>query len=680
VLFKGGQHHRVRGCEFIQAQPTFYTFPAAPRLASVVADAGPAEPRLDLEGCCFLGFEKLSEEKEQPGKLVLERADRGGQDAVVRRGAVEVRATDCAFGPHLATFRLEGTPAEDKGKVTLRRCSVLAARRSAVFDVPAGAAAALDVGSALVSRPGEGGLAGMTEGDGAVLIRQERPQGVTFHGSGNRYHNLDAYWVGGGPRDDADWNAFQANAQARPGDEPSQELAVSPWQEKEDRQLKLLEEDRPAEAFRARVGAAELRVGKGSGRHLVGAAQVLGVEVAPRRLPGPDSKGPDGERRARIVDPREAESGDGVYASLAAAVLAAKPGDVILVRSNAVLRVDPVLLNKKDLGNLTIRPCPSYRPVLVLEAAERDAAMFTVHDGKLLLENLELRLEPDKDGFTSQALVALAGDGECVLKGCLVTLDKAGHETALALATLPEAGKVMKSDLLPGRTREQGPRLSLEGCFVRGDGDLVAGRSRPFELEAKKTLAALGGSLLNVDATAEGPAAATPLRAALKLNQVTTYLGGPLLHLSVGKDLKGVVPVEVRPQDCLFVPAPAARQLVYLEGSEEKALEKKLEWSGGRNAYGRGYNSMLEQQPPGEAMMLPPLNQEGWKKFTGETTSRFGVELAGAPAEGDAFAQLTPAQFKLADDVTGFGADPAALPRPASRGPAARRAADSDEP
>jgi hypothetical protein len=676
VLFKGGQHHQVSRCEFIQAQATFNS---TERLASVFADAGAGRgtPRLDLTGCCFLGFEKLSEEptEDGPKKLVLGRADRGGQDAVVRRGAVQVRATDCAFGPHLAAFRLEGSPGEGEGKVALRRCSVLAARRSAVFEVPAGAAAALEAASTLVSRP-DGSGPGMTEGEGAVLIRQEGLAGVTFRGSGNRYHNLDGYWLVGGARDDADWAALQMKAVARAGDEPSQELAVSPWQEKEDRQLKLLEEDRPAEAFRARAGAAELRVGRDKDQHLVGVGEVLGVAVAPQVLPRPQRADAG---RERIVDPREAESRDGVYASLAGAVAESRPGDVILIRSNAVLREGPVTLNKKGLG-LTIRPCPGYRPVLVLAAAEKEAALFTVHDGKLLLENLELRLEPDRDGFTAQALVALAGDGECTLKGCLVTLERAGRDTALALASLPEAGKVMRGEGPPARAHDQGPRLFLNGCFVRGDGDLVAGRSRPFELELKNTLAALGGSLLNVDATAEAPAAALTAKAAVRLTQVTTYLGGPLLHLSVGKDLKGVVPVEVRPQDCLFVPAPSARQLVYLEGSEEKALqEKKLDWRGVRNAYG-GYTAMLEQQPPGEAMMLPPLNREGWKQF--ETTSKFGVELASPPAEGDAFAQLAPAQFKLPEDMAGFGADTAALPRPTPRAPDARRAAaeDADEP
>ena len=35
----------------------------------------------------------------------------------------------------------------------------------------------------------------------------------------------------------------------------------------------------------------------------------------------------------------------------------------------------------------------------------------------------KLRLEPGREGFTAQALVALAGDGECTLRGCLVTLE-----------------------------------------------------------------------------------------------------------------------------------------------------------------------------------------------------------------------------------------------------------------
>jgi hypothetical protein len=395
--------------------------------------------------------------------------------------------------------------------------------------------------------------------------------------------------------------------------------------------------------------------------------------VAPARLPPLGPRTAEAGARKLVVDAREAERGPGVYASLAAALLEAKPGDAILIRSNAVLRVDPVQLNKKSLANLTIRPWSGYRPVLVLEAAEKESALFTVHDGKLRLENLELRLEPDRDGFTAQAVVALAGDGEYTLKGCLVTLDKGGRDTALALAALPEAGKVMRGDGPRGRTHDEGPRLALEGCFVRGEGDLVAGRSRPFELEAKGTLAALGGSLLSVDATAEMPAAGAAQKMAVRLSQVTTYLGGALLHLSAGRDLKGVVPVQVTPSRCLFLQAPGARPLVYLEGSEEKALARKLDWQGGTNGYG-GYTSLLEQQPPGEAMMLPPVNRELWKTNYNEAASKFGVEPATPPAADEPFTQLTPAQFKLPEESAGFGAAPAELQRLATRGTDARRA------
>ncbi len=135
-----------------------------------------------------------------------------------------------------------------------------------------------------------------------------------------------------------------------------------------------------------------------------------------------------------------------------------------------------------------------------------------------------------------------------------------------------------------------------------------------------------------------------------------------------------MVPVQVRPQDCLFVPAPAAQPLVKLEGSEEKALKDKLTWEGGRNAYAAGYTSLLEQQPPGEAMMLPPLNREGWKTFTGETTSKFGVELLSPPAADGPFPQLMPGQFKVADELSGFGADEERLSRLLRRGTDARRA------
>ena len=150
-----------------------------------------------------------------------------------------------------------------------------------------------------------------------------------------------------------------------------------------------------------------------------------------------------------------------------------RQGDTILIRHNGELAIDPVRLDKKGLSDVTIRPARRFRPVLVLgETADAETALFRVHDGKLRLEGLEFRLTAPRR-LTMQTVVALVGDGECTLKNCVATLQQPAMppstETRLALATLLPVGSAMKLDM-PARRPYEGPKLSRECCFIRGDG------------------------------------------------------------------------------------------------------------------------------------------------------------------------------------------------------------------
>jgi hypothetical protein len=135
-----------------------------------------------------------------------------------------------------------------------------------------------------------------------------------------------------------------------------------------------------------------------------------------------------------------------------------------------------------------------------------------------------------------------------------------------------------------------------------------------------------------------------------------------------GKDLRGLVPIRCKPDQCLFVPAAPAgdRVLVHLEGpeSEETALRAKLAWEGGHNAYGP-FNALLDFQAPEDGKMPQPYNLERWKAFSNEyTTSTYSARLA-TPAVADTpFTRALPGQFRPADDVAGYGADVPSLPRP----------------
>jgi hypothetical protein len=199
LLLRGGKEHAVERCEFIQVQPS--------RLASVLAEEERGKPSsVHLAGCAFVGFGRLSEGR-------LSQVEAGGRDAVVRQGAVRLTAEECAFGPHSAVFRLLGSPREDDGVVTVKKCSVLGARRSAVFDLAQGAYAQVNAEHSLFARcpsPQESGVRGQESGGslltpdsrlltpGCVLIHQADAEGaLVYKGKDNCYHDLDGYWSAG---------------------------------------------------------------------------------------------------------------------------------------------------------------------------------------------------------------------------------------------------------------------------------------------------------------------------------------------------------------------------------------------------------------------------------------------------------------------------------------------------
>jgi serine/threonine protein kinase len=649
VLFQGGRSHRVEACEFIQVFPSF---DEKNRLASVAAEAMGSRPNLTFEGCCFLGYgeEVRQSSPDEDAAVVLTGAKTGGQDAVVRRGPVKVTAANCAFGPHRAAFRLEDQGGEP---LEVRHCSVLAyAAPSAVFHLTPGGSAALDVRDSLFSRLGgpRGSMDAMNDPERVALVRQANPSDtLSYNDVLNRYHNFDDYWVTG--EGETGWMAFQDKvSQDRKQRDESKELkGESPWKGEP---LALLEKQPVTAAFQINPEAAGLL----TNGTFVGAYRLLGVEY-PRPQPRP------APLRELVVNPDGADdSANRRYKRLEQAVEAAESGDVILLQHNGDLPVKkPVVLEKENF-ELTIRAADGYRPRLTLAgAANKDTSLFRLQGSRLRLEGLDFLLQPDQDEFDSQAVVVIAGGGQCEFKDCLATLNPDRRKAALSLATLIAAPGAMRPDV-------QRPGVSLDHCIVRGDGDLVWDRTgRPASLKADNTLVALGGSLLNLDSREEG---ADKRAVELNLTRVTAYLGGYLIRMQVqsGRDLKGLTPVECRPDHCLFLPATAERTLIHLDGPADKdeLLQKKLTWEKKNpNAYGN-FQSMFDQQTPDGMHTTPAgMGQDRWKQFTGEgTNSKYGVRLAAGPIADSPFPQLTPSQFKLMDaNLKDFGADLASLGR-----------------
>jgi serine/threonine protein kinase len=661
ALVLQGKSNSVRGCEFVQVRPKLRD--NSKRVGSLVVEGRKFRSELKLYDCSFLGFGKLTEADN-----TLSGAETGGQDAVVRRGAVDIESRSCVFGPHSAAFRLEGDGGDDL-EVKVHHCSVLLpARRSAVFEATdqdkAKASAKLNVMHSLFSR-----MPGDADAEGSVLLRaDDQFAAVSYFGQNNCYHDLDGYWCNGSDWQQASWSDFRNKklVDGR-GQDESRVLPFNPWKLDPAQQLKALEQQNLVDAFRIHLNLADLRQGR-SGGEVVGAENILGERWLPGMMPIPDEKSELALRRCLVVEKNYEDSANRIYKSLDQAVRSARKGDTILIRHNGDLDIDPVHLNKSGLCDLTIRPARRFHPVLVLgETSDAETALFRVHEGKLRLEGLEFRLTPKR--LIMQTVVALVGDGECTLKNCVVTLQQpvmpASSEMRLAVATLLPVGSAMKLDM-PARRPSEGPKLSLECCFIRGDGDLLYTRAtRPLGLEMNKTLVALSGSLLNVGTM---PKAEEPkeenYRTQVTLREVTTYLGGPLIRLVTGKDPRGLVSMTVNATGCLFVPAGTGKKMISLEGSdtEERSLRDRLIWEGRQNAFG-AFQSMLGQQPSGDEMAML-MDWKKWKdKYGGEEESTPGIEIDKWPGEGR-FAEMEPTQFVPPEKAGDCGAKLAPLPRP----------------
>jgi hypothetical protein len=660
ALYRQGGRLQVENCEFVQEKPSQ---DGRSRLSSLEIEGGAgaeSKPIVTLARCCFLSG---------PGPAAASAVV--GQHAVTLTGGAAVELTDCAFGPHAAVVALQGGKEPGKvltgARVQLQHCSALLAGDSAVVRLENAQGCDLRVGNCLFSRP----VRDVAEEDpAAVLVRQadDAPEALTWVGSGNRYHNLDAYWVRPAGDSRATWEEFRVQVQE---DNP---LLLTAWPWQSDDPLRLLDDARPArlrEAFQVKRTAADLRQTDAHGPHLAGVEQLLGDPPYTQDLPAPPAA-PQVARNARVVNPDPDTRGPGEYASLAEALSRARPGDVILLRRNGPVETAPLRLTKAGL-DVTIKPYPDCRPVLTLDADtdEEEAALFRLHDGKLHLEGLQFHLRPANPRFKAQSVVAALGEGECTFKDCVITLEQA-FDTRLAAVTLADLPGVMKMDRPAAAVRPH-PAFAFTNCFVRGDGDLIAARAgRPFDLRADNLLVALGGSFLNREAADDAAAVPADVADALQLRHVTAYLGGSLVRFHA-RDTRALVPAQFKPvSDCLFVSA-GGKALVHLDGAEasDDRLKALLGWEGSHNAYSK-FPQLLDQQPDGGVMPAMPYTGDRWKEFTREYDAAFDrVKLDNAPAADASLASVAPARFRVkpdemhVPDMQPYGADVDALAKAA---------------
>jgi serine/threonine protein kinase len=647
IRLQEGAKLELENCEFIQINPPESTLG---QLASVVIEnAGGAEPKLTTIKNCYFGYE---ERTTTYGK---------GVDAIAVTTPAELQLENCAFGPHAAVIHLQAgrRAAKEQTEVSMSNCSAFLVNGSA-FQVDEGAVCRLNVRDTIFSRPSRALSLGAT----ATLIQQSGSDNgeITYADYDNRYHNIGAFWVQSSGTGEAvrlapTWDKFAALQELAGKDTKSRVLVTNPWAEKGPlwadkdplRFLKMVP-PRPQEAFRVDVRTQETRQVDQPRSHLVGVEYCSWGLTVEDRLPEIDLPKPtEIAASTKIVDPSVTQSAAPVYPTLSQAIGEAKPEDVILIKHTGRLAIDPILLDKPDT-NLTIKPYPDTHPVLTLgQTSQADTAMFHLHSGRLRLEKLEFLLHPASDQFTGQAVVDMVADGQCTLDECVVTFEEL-RPVHLALAVLTDPSGVMR--MAEGQTpQSQAPLIHLERCYVRGDGDLVSVRaSRPLRLAVNDSLVALGGSFLNVvDGNPKGVQASAQV--VVELRHVTTYLAEHLIRLAA-RELPTLVPVQVRPQDCLFASA-GGKPFVHLDvwDGGEAQMRSIISWEGtGHNVYSNAM-PMFDPKPRADELPMPPFSQDRWKSFAREPDGQFkDIKFAGPMPPEAPLASLAPTTFRVSGE------------------------------
>ncbi|HEV3235658.1 MAG TPA: serine/threonine-protein kinase [Gemmataceae bacterium] len=697
LLLKSTSEANINDCSFFQSGASLSEMGRVSSLVLGSKDSSGTRSILKLNDCYFgsVTGNQVVGIGGEPIKRGFESHNREdssfpiGHEAVSIGNSTSLVATNCAFGPHSKLIRQE----QNSSTMSLVNCTAMMTDAGFGVDLDSGSICErLTIQQCLFSNIRRQAFStNASSTNKAILVRQgnNAPAPNRIDLQDNCFHNLDAFWAREGgyvtTLDDLK-NALGGVVLSN----SSRVLYVSPWSDSNPLALlyDTMEDWLLRRAFQMRTDLTDLRQTDRPADRLVGANRCTWGLTYPEGLAKINSEGPPlaSKKRSLIVDPTANNSVGGIYGTLNAALEDAKPGDTILLRATGRVSITPCRLDKAAT-DLTIKPFDrTYKPLIALSAETLDSeiSFFSIQDGKLQLEGLSFLITPRANKFIgfknlfppsreSQTLVRLTGDGTCVFKECLITLDESKN-ASLAVARIADTAGLMRPAKGTGAGGEPSPHIRFEDCFVRGDGDLIASKSgRSFDLEAKNSLVAISGSFMALEANRDNAEAANGSIIPVRLNSVTAYLKGYLVKLKGEKDGKGLLPINFESvEDCLFISA-SNKTLVHLEGMDfgEDKIRSQILWDGKKNLYSN-FSQLLDLQSSGDEMMTMnnmavPYTWDKWIKVYGENDQKLEKVRFQNPPSQENLEQARPMNFQLADkSQQSFGAAVGRLPSPTS--------------
>jgi serine/threonine protein kinase len=602
----------------------------------------------------------LRSQEQAPQVKVRECFFPAGEVAIAVKGNARLDQVDCAFGPHANLFQVGAQAKGDHADLVLRNVSAHTIS-GPVLRLEENADCHLNVDYSIFAGPQS------SEGlDRPEFIHQNGDVGIVIYkGHRNAYRGISPYWVkpGGEGLLEAGWATFKDWIDKSEGsDEASTELSISPWKNTTASAI-----NDPKNAFQINDKLSQLRRQDTEKKNLpIGVEDCTWGRVNPVGLKVPESAKADElvaklKANERLVDPT-AVGGERVYKKVESAVSEAQPGDVILIKHNGLLAVEPTTLSEGR--RVTLRPFDNhYHPILVLGKSTKDpAALFHLHYSTIAFDHIEFLLRPDVAN-RSLSVVSVGGNSTCNFEHCVVTLD-AGIDTSAArldVVAMLDPKDMMKTSSEATRPRTE---VAFEGCFVRGAGNLVGVRaSRLFDLRIDTSLVCMAGSLLAIQPDTTETAVGES-RVSVDINRTTAYFSEqPAFVLNSGKMGRGLAPMQINAVGCLFGTA-SSKPLVRLDGPEnDSQLKKVLSWAGERN-WLCGFDKILEQSSDTGSMLV--YQSEEWKRFTSADAmtriDRLPMQLAGSADK--AMAMLVPKDFQFENDAPLFGVPTESVPVP----------------
>lgn len=653
ITYRGKKALVLRRCEFIQAQAVQSE---NRQLASLLIDSPEnTKPLVNIEDCCFLGFEQVVSPLNDSGKpepVSYRQPDGGGCDAIIKKGNSRVRITDCAFGPHYCVIHFAGKTDTDN-QVMIQHCSIMLGTKSSLIYAGPQSSPQVEINHSLVAKLPD--LTFQTDADSAVLIRNTTgPNQTKYKGEENRYYKVDSFLIQNSSQISVhEFSAFQTQLRDNKlgTDDTSKLLEISPW--RNDQPLKLLEEFHLGQAFMVKDTVIELRSPDNISGRLIGAEKFLDFSYISKPLPPIANIKPETSTKNRIVDSSETEDPSKfVFKTLEAALASCKGGETILIRHEGDLILKTMRLDK-IAEEVTIKSFPGSKPILI-SGDTRDGILFTmflVNESSLKLEDLEIVSRPFLTGLRTPSLAILGKAGSINLKNCSVTMEKSD---ALQLPTLIGLGADtnLMMDSMQGKPLTPPNSILIDQCRLRGECNLFRNRTtRNCELQINQSLIAIAGAIIKLETSGTGTMGIAGLQA--RINKVSAFCEGIPFQITQGKPAAN--PILLKLSESLLVQI-GMREIVQLEDPEisQERLKETVQIEGGRNIYGTGDKLLLAKSPL-DANKDFSLTLEGWKaQFPDLQGTRLATPIPALATKTGVFWKASLNQFRT-EETTGVG-------------------------